>query len=311
MKTRTGFRSASLVLLALLGTACTSSATSPEKTEVLPADGGDLGKAYTDLVAAFKAGDKARAAKLLDPAAWHLDDKQASWFAQFASRMDGSHPVGGRRQGNRATLFVVDSQPYYAMMNATHSADGWMFDSPLATGSSFSEQPRDCKTDPKRFPCSAASAPDAQVSGHVLSHEADPLDQAPALPVTIFDGVAVRMLDAQTKHLKFTRLLLSAKGINPKMLALSHNVDIVKGWLNYPILALDVAPDGKTAKLEYYNGFARKTLDVADGLSIDANTPGRMRGRLQTDVSAVANFDVSFDMSTMSECDEGAYTCGG
>jgi hypothetical protein len=35
------------------------------KTEALPADGGDLGKAFAELSAAFKAADKARAAKHL------------------------------------------------------------------------------------------------------------------------------------------------------------------------------------------------------------------------------------------------------
>ncbi|MGA9422499.1 MAG: hypothetical protein WBW61_09060 [Rhodanobacteraceae bacterium] len=85
----------------------------------------------------------------------------------------------------------------------------------------------------------------------------------------------------------------------------------VRTWLNYPILTLDVALDGKRAKLEYYDGLARKTLDVTDGLSIDANTPDRMRGHLQTDAGDVAQFDVTFDLATTSECVDDAYDCGG
>lgn len=310
MKTRTGLRTLNITLLTILCAACGSTAAPPEKTEVLPADGGDLGKAYTDLVAAFKAGDKANAAKTLDTVVWNLDTKQPSWFAQFVPGMQDNHPVGGRRQGDRATLFVVNSQPYYAMMNATHAADGWKFDSPVASGSSFGDPPRDCAATPKRFPCGATSAPDARVSGHVLSHAAQPMDPASARPVTLIDGVAVRMLDDQSKQLKFTRLLLSGTGINPQMLALSGNVGVVKGWLTYPLVTLDVSPDGKSAKLDYYNGSARKTLDVTNGLTIDTTTPERMRGHLKTDATDVAQFDLTFDIATTSECVEGAGACG-
>ena len=67
-------------------------AAGPAKTEVLPADGGDLGKAWAELAAAMKAGDAGRAGKLLDPKAWHLADKQASWFSMFAD-MEKSKPA--------------------------------------------------------------------------------------------------------------------------------------------------------------------------------------------------------------------------
>jgi hypothetical protein len=50
---------------AALLVACGNDAGSA-KTEVLPNDGGDLGKAYFDLAAAMKAGDKERAGPLLD-----------------------------------------------------------------------------------------------------------------------------------------------------------------------------------------------------------------------------------------------------
>ena len=296
--------------LALLCAACSSGAAPAAKTEVLPADGGDLGKAYADLASAFKAADKARAAKLLDPQAWHLDNKDASWFAQFVSQIQDNHPVGGRRQADRATLFVVNTQPYYAMMNATHTASGWQFDSPLATGSGFSDAPRDCAASPTRFPCGAKSAPDAQVSGSVQSHKSNPLSNGASTPKVLFDGLAVRMLDGETKKPKFTRLLLSGTGINPQMVALSGDVGSVKGWLIYPMLMLDIAPDGKSAKLEYFDGFSQQKLDVTDGLSIDPNTPNRIRGHLKTDAKDLAQFDVAFDLGTASDCVEDAYNCG-
>ena len=56
----------------------------PARTEELPSDGGDLGKAYIELAAAMKAGDKERAGRLLDPRQWHLANKQKSWFGMFA-----------------------------------------------------------------------------------------------------------------------------------------------------------------------------------------------------------------------------------
>src|ERR1700687_3626448 len=99
-------------------------AAGPAKTEVLPADGGDLGKAYVELAAGMKAGDKTRAGRLLDPRAWHLADKQASWFSMFAD-MEKSKPSGGRRQGDRATLFLtsgVGNPLEFRYVSATHTS---------------------------------------------------------------------------------------------------------------------------------------------------------------------------------------------
>jgi hypothetical protein len=310
MKARIKIHGSCVAMLALLCAACGSGAAPAAKTEALAADGGDLGNAFVDMVDAFKAADKARVGKLLDPQKWHMDGKEASWFALFAKQIQDNHPVGGRRQGDRATLFVVNAQPYYAMMNATHTASGWQFDSPLATGSSFGETPRDCAASPTRFPCGATSAPDTQVSGTVLSHKSDSLSGGASTPNVLFDGLAVRMLDSETKKPKFTRLLLSGTGINPQMVALSGDVGNVKGWLNYPLLMLDVAVDGKSAKLEYFNGASHQNLDVTEGLSIDPNTPNRIRGHLQTDAKDLARFDVAFDLGTASDCVESAYNCG-
>jgi hypothetical protein len=311
VKSRLRIRGACLALFAMLCGACGSSGAVPDKTEALAADGGDLGKAFGDLVAAFKAGDKVRAAALLDPLAWNLGDKKPSWFAQFVDGMEDNHPVGGRRQGDRATLFLANSRPYYSMMNATRTANGWVFDSPLSAGSSFGETPRDCAASPTRFPCGAKSAPDAQVSGHVQSNKpGSRMDPASTGPRVMFDGLAVRMLDSKTRSLKSTRLLLSGTGINPQMVALSGDIGGVGTWLNYPMLIMDVAPDHRSAKLEYYDGFSRRKFDAADGLEIDTKTPNRIRGRFQADVSDLARFEIAFDISTISDCIDGAYRCG-
>lgn len=297
--------------LAFLIAACCSAGPVPDgTTEVLPADGGELGRAFADLTASFKAADKVRAAKLLDPTAWHLENKQASWFAQIGGQLAEYKPVGGRRQGDRATLFVVTPQPYYAMMNASHVATGWQFDSPIPFGSSLNPSGRDCKSSPTRFPCGAASAPDARVSGTVQSHLIDPETKSPLRPVVLIDGLAVRRVDEETKVLKSTWIVLSATGINPRMVALSADPDEVKGWLGHPVLTLDVAPDGKSATVEYSDGYSPKSFVVSDGLSIDTSVPHRIRGRLKTDAKAVASFDITFDISTGCDCLADKYQCG-
>jgi len=156
----------------------------------------------------------------------------------------------------------VNNNSYYAMMNAAYVAGGWRFDSPLPTGSSFSYPARDCKSLPARFPCGAKSAPEAQVSGIVQPHGVDPLTKAPFRQEALIDGLAVRMLDAETRSLKSTWLVLAGTGINPQMVALSSDPEHVKRWLNYPALTLDIAPDGKSAKGSYYDGFSPKEFDV-------------------------------------------------
>jgi hypothetical protein len=294
----------------LLACCSHSGAAQVTKTEVLPADGCELGKAFVELTDAFKAADKGRAAKYLDPTAWHLDDKQPSWFAQLAEQLATYSSIGGRRHGDRATLFVETKQPYYAMMNASYTAGRWQFDSPIPVGSNLNPSGRDCEPSPTRFPCAAASAPDAQVSGTVQSHMIDPKTNTPARPAVLFDGLAVRMIDEETKSLKSKWIVLSGTGINPQMVALSEEPDQVKGWLSYPVLTLDVAPDGKSANIEYFDGYSRKNLDVSSGLSIDMSVPNRIHGHLKTDAKNVASFDISFDVSTVSDCIADKYQCG-
>lgn len=280
------------------------------KTEVLQADGGELGKAFVELKQALKTADKARAAKLLDPSVWHLDNKKPEWFAQLNERLTQYSAVGGRRQGDRATLFVVNEVPYYALMNATYAAGGWRFDTPSPPGSSFSSPPRNCKAFPTRFPCAALSAPEALISGVVQSHRVDPETKKPFPPFVLFDGLAVRMLDGQTKALKATWIVLSGTGLNPQMVSLSEEPDDVTRWLSYPVLTLYVAPDGKSAKAYYYDGYSPKEFDVIGGLHIDTKTPNRIRGQLKTDMKDAAKFDITFDIGTASDCLDEQYHCG-
>jgi hypothetical protein len=280
------------------------------KTEALPADGGDLGKTFAELSAAFKAADKVRAAKLLDPMRWHLDTKQASWFAQLSEQLSAFQPSGGRRQGDRATLFVTSKDGYYGMLNATYSGL-WRFDSPTPAGSSLSGPVRDCKASPSRFPCGTAGAPDAQVSGTVQSHMIDPDTKAAMPPVALIDGLAVRMVDGSTKALQSTWVVLSGTGINPQMVARADDPDQVAGWLNYPVLKLSIAASGNSAKAEFYDGYSRQEFDLTSGLTVDRQSPNRIRGTLKTDVKGIAAFNVTFDLGAASNCAADKYQCGG
>lgn len=295
------------LLLVCSSLLATSAGAGPIRTEPLPANGGDVGKAYTDLAAAMRAGDKERAGRLLDPRQWHLSNKQKSWFEMFAD-MGNMQPAGGRLQGDRATLFLVNKagNPLeFRYMSATRTSSGWQFDSPTTFGSSFSKaEARDCKSS-EVFPCGARTAPDAMVAGTITPRQPDPHGPASC---RVIDGLAVRMVD-EAKHSVGTRVLLSIHGINPEAVALSGDPDEVKGWLGWPVLSLDVAPGGKSAKLEYYDGMSRKTFDVAKGLNVEASAPDRVRGQLKTEIDKVA-FDLSFDLGAASSCQAEAYRCG-
>jgi hypothetical protein len=280
------------------------------KTEPLAADGGELGKAFVDLAAAFKAADRTRAATLLDPIRWHLDNKPPSWFAQISEPLSTFQPSGGRRQADRATLFLTSKSGYYGLVNATYSA-GWRFDSPTPAGSSLTGSGRDCQHSPAIFPCGAVSAPDAQVSGTVQSHMIDPDTKTTMRPVQIFDGLAVRMVDDRTKAVQSTWVVLSGTGVNPQMLQRAEEPDQVAGWLNYPVLKLAIAQGGTAAKAAYYNGYSRQEFDLASGLTLNPQSPNRIRGTLKADVKAVASFNLTFDIGTASSCVVDKYQCGG
>ncbi len=158
---------------------------------MLPKDGGDLGKAYVELAAAMKAGDKERAGRLLDPKEWHLGNKEKSWFQMFDSLQE-LKPAGGRRQGDRATLFFqTDGNPLeFRSMTATRLDGAWRFCTPTF-GASFSKSEiRDCKTGTV-FPCGAKTAPDSVVWGTMTPHSDAPETQSHR----VIDGLAVRMMD--------------------------------------------------------------------------------------------------------------------
>jgi hypothetical protein len=284
-----------------------ANAAGPGKTEILPANGGDLGKAYLDLAAAMKAGDKERAGRLLDPRAWHLADKQKSWFLMFAE-MDKSRPAGGRLQGDRGTLFLSSpGNPLeFRYMSATRTSGGWQFDSPATLGSSFSKsEARDCKTS-RKFPCGVKTAPDSVVSGTIV-----PRSPAPDMPLKyqVIDGMAVPLVTEKGGAPAGTRVILSIHGINPEAVALNGDPEEVSGWLGWPVISLEVGRDGKTAKMEYYDGMSRRSFDIAKGLTVETTAPGRIRGQLKTEIEKIV-FDVSFDLAATSSCQAGAYRCG-
>lgn len=292
---------------AFLLAAC-APAAGPAKTEVLPNDGGDLGNAYFELAAAMKASDSERAARLLTPTL-HMANKPKSWFGTGVfDSMDREQPAGGRVQGNRATLFLVNKagNPLeFRYISATRTASSWQFDTYTDFGSSFSKsEARDCTTS-KVFPCGTKTAPNSAVTGTISPRQ--PLPDTPASH-RVIDGLAVRMVDAK-KQAAGTRVLLSIHGINPEAVALSPDPDVVKGWLAWPLLRLDIAPDGKSAKLEYYDGASRKTGDITKGLSIEAGSPGRVRGKLKAEVEKT-DYDLSFDLDQASTCQVDAYRCG-
>jgi hypothetical protein len=283
-------------------------AASPARTETLPADGGDLGKAYVELAVAMKAGDKERSQRLLDPRQWHLANKEKSWFGMFAD-MGEMRPAGGRIQGDRATLFLANkagNPNEYRYMSATRTSAGWRFDSPTTFGSSFGRsEARDCAAS-KVFPCGAKTAPDSVVSGTIV-----PRNPNPDLPVIyrVIDGLATRMVGAPGGAPTGTRILLSIHGINPEALALNGDPDEVKGWLGWPVISLLIPKDGAPARMEYYDGLSRQNVDVPKGLTLEASAPDRVRGRLKAEIDKVA-FDVQFDLAATSTCQTDKYRCG-
>jgi hypothetical protein len=300
-----------LLPLALVIVVCVAAnASQAERTEVLPADGGEPGRAFIRLQDAFRTADRGAASEVLDPALWHLEDKPGTWFKRLYEQMADFSISGGRRQGDRATLFLVNKEPFYATINATLVSGRWRFDTPVAGGSGFGAAGRDCRSMPSRFPCGASSAPDAQVSGSVQSQRIDPETGAPVRPVALIDGLAVRMLEGEAGLLKSIWVVLSGTGLNPRMVSLSWEPDQVRSWLQYPVLTLEVTPDGKSAKGTYYDGISPKEFEVTGGLSIDRSVRNRIRGRLKTAAQGVALFDVAFDIGTASDCLAGTYQCG-
>jgi hypothetical protein len=280
------------------------------KVEVLPEDGGEIGKLYAELNGAYAAGDKDRAAKLLAPPQNDLSNYTGTDLKQFSS--SDWKAAGGRRYGDHATLFLIKDDVYW-VINAIRGADGWRF----ASLYSFDTEiiPRDANKhdcSEMRFPCGIATAPDSQVSGTVQTHRENP--NSNVISNVLFDGFAVRMLDAKTHALRFTRILLTGTGINPRGIEQTVGLDGMTWNRRTPAVLLDVKADGKTALLAFIDQDSAPTLndlpfvELNDGFSIDnSGTPNRIRGHLKTDIKDVAAFDVNFDLSSASQC--GAAKC--
>lgn len=289
------------ILLAACLSAFAQSPAGPTMTTMLPADGGDLGKAYIEFASAVDAGDAARIANLADSA---VGDKEAAFFQAFG-KLSPRKPIGGRRQGDRATLFLQTAMDKgggsYELWNATHTSAGWHFDSPEnVVNFSIPNAGLDCKTKAE-FPCAVSTAPDSIVSGTVLPHKYDSYLYKKAPEFRMFDGFAVRVFDGNDKMPKVTTVFLSSMGIMPGML--TREVDepnSVRYKLTMALLRLDVAADGKSAHVEFWNQNTRKQADVTSGLTIEAADGKRIRGRLKADVKELANFDLYFDIGTAS-----------
>jgi len=280
-----------LAIAAVLFSACNS--PPPQKTELLPADGGDLGKAFTELQTALAAGDNTRAGKLLYPK-WHVDGDGSS----YSALLKGLKPTGGKRQGDRATLFVLGE--HYAAFNATYAANGWYFD--LPTPIFFAEDEKsDCTVSSQRFPCGATSAPDSQVSG-----SASEQDNEKILKVPLFDGFAVREISIGKRAPLWTRLILTGTAVDPQVLARSNSPSSLANGLSMYVLTLDIAPDGKSAHGRYNGYTGTRRFDVRDGtgLSLDTNQPKRLRGRVTADIKDAGKLDVTFDVGIASEYEE-------
>lgn len=303
-----------LAALVVCIAACAQHSAGPQKTDVLPADGGDLGKAFAEYAKAVDAGDKAQILKLSSP---ELADKGVGYF-QAMGKLGASQPIGGRQQGDRATLFLRAptsnaQQTYASLWNATHAASGWQLDSPLEQVTvAYSSKPfYDCSKTAE-FPCAITTAPDSIVSGTLSLNKYDTFVHKTAPVYVMFDGFAVRMFEENGKTPKSTRVFLSSTGVVPEMITSDHNKDVssIRLILTAALLDLDVAPDGKSAHARYSKQGTVLNADIKDGLTIESNDGKRIRGRLNTDIKDVAAFNLYFDVATASVCHANSSDCG-
>ena len=270
-------------------------------TEELPSDGGEVGKAYAEFASAVDAGDEARIAKYVDSA---LADKGPAYLQAFG-KLVGRKPIGGRRQGDRATLFlqtaVLKSGNSYELRNATRTPAGWHFDGPMdVVPFGIPDPGLDCNGKTK-FPCALSTAPDSIVSGGLVLNKYDTFLFKKAPAVRLLDGFAVRNVDEDSKALTSTTIFLSSTGIMPGMLTREvGDSDSVRYKLTTGLLRLDVAADRKSAHVEFWDHNSRTQGDVTAGLSIDTAGGKRIRGALKADVKDVAKIDVMFDLGTAS-----------
>ncbi|HEX4481057.1 MAG TPA: hypothetical protein VH082_09625 [Rudaea sp.] len=267
------------------------------KTESLPADGGDVGKAYAELVSAYQTLDNAKASR-------HVDGDDGSGDPLTRKEADGyladmlpMHPVGGLRQADRATLFL-DGNNKHSSYSASLVNGNWRFDQ--ANVSTWEETPESasCKTS-SRFPCVVTTFPDSRVAGTSVVYRDAPNNSAMPGSSELLDGYGVRMFDATTKQLRYTRLILSNTGFQPHELTSTY----VQFWQG--TLLLEISPDTKHATLILSNanhGEDFPRVDVTKELSLDTSKPNRVSGHLSIDNKAMAKVDVTFDIATASEC---------
>jgi hypothetical protein len=293
--------------------ACAQASAGPQKTEVLPADGGDLGKTYVEYAKAVDTGDLAQILKFSNP---ELADKTADFFHAMG-KLGTSQPVGGRQQGDHATVFLrtgakSNGNDIFALSNATRGSSGWRFESPLATVlTSYSSKPYgDCAKQPE-FPCGVTTAPDSIVSGTITLHKYDTFVYKGPPVFAMFDGFAVRMFDKNDKAPKSTTVFLSSMGIIPEMLTNNDTrPNSVGVKLKAPLLQLDVAADGRTAHAALLDNHTTKKTDVSQGLMIEAADGKRIRGRLKADIKDLMEFDLYFDVAVASVCHQHGSGCG-
>ena len=270
----------------------------PPQSAALPADGGEVGKQYRELIAALQAGDYVRSSKLVyqaDPKNPYVSAKAD--VEDLLPNMQKLHVVGGVWQADRATLFLDDGAALHGYVSASLTDTGWLLDFvvPRSADDDFLRVYK-CTTS-KFFPCAAKTFPDAKVSGTIKPYPASAYAGAPPSKV-VLDGFGVRGFDAKTRALAYTEIILSADAFEPHFFGTedlaSHEGD------SSPAFRLRIAPDGKSAKLGYV---ARAPeIDATSGLSVDFSTPNRARGHFKMDVKDVAQFDVNFDVGTASEC---------
>jgi hypothetical protein len=292
---RTGY----FVLVAIILAACGHPAAGPVKTEVLPADGGEVGKAFVEYVNAVARGDKTQIAKL------SLSEPKNSDADYFKFLLSNDHAFGGRQQGDYATLFlqaaVSEKENGVATWNAMRTNGVWQFETPWnAIPLSYSPKPfHDCATY-LQFPCAVITAPDSVVTGTVVLHayDTDVYEKAPEF--SMLDGFAVRMV-GENKESMGTRIYLSAMGIIPETLTnYQTDADSIRYQLRGPLLDLTLGADGKTAKATLWNKNEEKKADVQGGVTIESNDGKRIRGRVKTDIKDVMAIDVYFDLAVAS-----------
>jgi len=301
---RCSARFAFVSFAALIAGCAQSVASGAVKTEALPADGGDVGKSYAEFASAVAANDKARLAKFAAP---DVADKGPSYF-QMLGDMSARKPIGGRRQGDHATLFLQiagsGNGNSFELWNAKLAQPNWQFENPFSSRIAISYPARPYHDCSKRaeFPCGVTTAPDSIVSGSVTltKFDSDLYKTAPVF--ALFDGFAVRMFEGEGKEPKSTRIYLSSMGILPQTVTDTDlSPGTVRNALTAALLDVDVAANGKLAQAAFWQANQVKKSEIKEGIAIESNDGKRIRGRVKTSTDSMA-IDVYFDIATASGC---------